>query len=122
MSELDWLAGRFEENRSRLGAMVYRMLGSHGEAEDAVQETWLRVSRAPISSPSPGEVGSVRHPRQAPEPPCIDWSGVSRSVSRMFHVIDLTRLNKCCRDKRKESARTYLALYPRPSRQARIAR
>jgi len=46
MSELDWLAGRFEENRARLQTMAYRMLGSAGEAEDAVQETWLRVSRS----------------------------------------------------------------------------
>jgi RNA polymerase sigma factor (sigma-70 family) len=46
MSELEWLALRFEENRSRLRAVAWRMLGSQGEAEDAVQETWLRVSRA----------------------------------------------------------------------------
>jgi RNA polymerase sigma factor (sigma-70 family) len=46
MSELDWLAGRFEANRTRLHAVAYRMLGSAGEAEDAVQEAWLRVSRA----------------------------------------------------------------------------
>jgi RNA polymerase sigma-70 factor (ECF subfamily) len=46
MSELEWLALRFEENRSRLRAVAWRMLGTQGEAEDAVQETWLRVSRA----------------------------------------------------------------------------
>jgi RNA polymerase sigma factor (sigma-70 family) len=46
MSELDWLAERFEENRTRLHAVAYRMLGSAGEAEDAVQEAWLRVTRA----------------------------------------------------------------------------
>jgi RNA polymerase sigma factor (sigma-70 family) len=45
MSEIDWLAGRFEENRTRLQKVAYRMLGSAGEAEDAVQEAWLRVSR-----------------------------------------------------------------------------
>jgi len=46
MSEHDWLAERFEEQRSRLRAMAYRMLGSASEADDAVQEAWLRVSRA----------------------------------------------------------------------------
>jgi RNA polymerase sigma-70 factor (ECF subfamily) len=46
MNQLDWLAGRFEENRPRLQKVAYRMLGSAGEAEDAVQEAWLRVSRA----------------------------------------------------------------------------
>jgi len=46
MSELDWLAGRFEENRDRLRGVAYRMLGSAAEADDAVQEAWLRVSRA----------------------------------------------------------------------------
>jgi RNA polymerase sigma factor (sigma-70 family) len=46
MTELDSLAGRFEENRPRLHAVAYRMLGTAAEAEDAVQEAWLRVSRA----------------------------------------------------------------------------
>ena len=42
----DSLAGRFEENRTRLRAVAYRMLGSMGEADDAVQEAWLRLSRS----------------------------------------------------------------------------
>src|SRR5262245_20180186 len=46
MSEDDWLAERFEENRSRLRAVAYRMLGSLSEADDAVQESWLRLSRS----------------------------------------------------------------------------
>jgi len=46
MSELDWLVGRFEENRTRLRSVALRMLGSASEADDAVQEAWLRVSRA----------------------------------------------------------------------------
>jgi RNA polymerase sigma-70 factor, ECF subfamily len=44
MSEQDWLALRFEEHRRRLQAVAYRMLGSVSEAEDAVQEAWLRLS------------------------------------------------------------------------------
>jgi len=42
----DWLAEKFEENRGRLRAVAYRMLGSLGEADDAVQEAWLRLSRS----------------------------------------------------------------------------
>ena len=46
MAEHDWLAQRFEENRAHLRAVAYRMLGSTGEADDAVQEAWLRLSRS----------------------------------------------------------------------------
>ena len=42
----DWLAGRFEGNRARLRSMAYRMLGSLGDAEDAVQEAWIHVAGA----------------------------------------------------------------------------
>jgi RNA polymerase sigma factor (sigma-70 family) len=45
----DWLAERFEAERSHLKAVAYRMLGSPTEAEDAVQESWLRLSRADTS-------------------------------------------------------------------------
>ncbi|WP_194893859.1 sigma-70 family RNA polymerase sigma factor [Catenulispora pinisilvae] len=43
----EWLAGRFEENRRHLRAVAFRMLGSLSEADDAVQESWLRLSRQP---------------------------------------------------------------------------
>jgi RNA polymerase sigma factor (sigma-70 family) len=46
MDERDWLAERFHEHRPRLRAVAYRMLGSTSEADDAVQETWIRLSRA----------------------------------------------------------------------------
>jgi RNA polymerase sigma-70 factor (ECF subfamily) len=45
MHDDDWLTARFEESRPRLHALAYRMLGSHAEAEDAVQETWIRLRR-----------------------------------------------------------------------------
>src|SRR5918994_249316 len=46
MDEREWLANRFEEHRQRLRAVAYRMLGSPSEADDAVQEAWLRLDRA----------------------------------------------------------------------------
>ena len=46
MGETDWLAEQFEGNRTHLRAVAYRMLGSLSEADDAVQETWLRLSRS----------------------------------------------------------------------------
>jgi RNA polymerase sigma-70 factor (ECF subfamily) len=50
MDESAWLIERFEEHRTRLRAVAYRMLGSVSEADDAVQEAWLRLSRADTSS------------------------------------------------------------------------
>jgi RNA polymerase sigma-70 factor (ECF subfamily) len=49
MDENAWLAERFEEDRTRLRAVAYRMLGSVSEADDALQEAWLRVGRADTS-------------------------------------------------------------------------
>ena len=48
MDEREFLAQRFEEHRPRLRAVAYRMLGSVTEADDAVQEAWLRLSRADV--------------------------------------------------------------------------
>src|SRR3954470_25062533 len=45
MNEREYLADRFEEHRTHLRAVAYRMLGAPGEVDDAVQETWLRLSR-----------------------------------------------------------------------------
>jgi RNA polymerase sigma-70 factor (ECF subfamily) len=46
MSDGDWLAEQFEQNRAHLRAVAYRMLGSANEADDAVQEAWMRLSRS----------------------------------------------------------------------------
>src|SRR5438876_9773485 len=49
MNQHDWMAEQFEAHRQRLRTVAYRMLGSQSEADDAVQETWLRLSRADTS-------------------------------------------------------------------------
>jgi RNA polymerase sigma factor (sigma-70 family) len=50
VNEHDWLAQRFETHRTHLRAVAYRMLGSISEADDAVQEAWLRLSRSDTSA------------------------------------------------------------------------
>ncbi|MBF6336042.1 sigma-70 family RNA polymerase sigma factor [Nocardia abscessus] len=54
MDERDLLADRFEAHRAHLAAVAYRMLGSTTEAEDAVQETWLRLART-----EPADIGNL---------------------------------------------------------------
>jgi RNA polymerase sigma-70 factor (ECF subfamily) len=49
MNDQEWLADRFEANRTHMRGVAYRMLGSLSEADDAVQETWLRFNRAGAS-------------------------------------------------------------------------
>jgi RNA polymerase sigma factor (sigma-70 family) len=49
MNERDGLTHQFEQHRQHLGRVAYRMLGSHAEAEDAVQEAWLRLNRSDAS-------------------------------------------------------------------------
>jgi RNA polymerase sigma-70 factor, ECF subfamily len=50
MDDRAWLTERIEEHRTRLRAVAYRMLGSLSEADDAVQDAWLRLSRADTGS------------------------------------------------------------------------
>ncbi|MBC7300955.1 MAG: sigma-70 family RNA polymerase sigma factor [Nocardia sp.] len=49
MDHTDWLVREFEDNRAHLRAVAYRMLGSTSDAEDAVQEAWIRLSRTDVS-------------------------------------------------------------------------
>src|SRR6266496_4713434 len=55
MAEQDWLAGQFEQNRQHLQAVAYSMLGTVSEAQDAVQEAWLRLGRSDT-----GGIGDLR--------------------------------------------------------------
>ena len=55
MTEQDWLAGQFEQSRPHLQAVAYSMLGTVSEAQDAVQEAWLRLDRS-----DPGGIGDLR--------------------------------------------------------------
>jgi RNA polymerase sigma factor (sigma-70 family) len=50
MDENEWMARQFEAHRTHLRAVAYRMLGSVNEADDAVQEAWLRLSRSDTSN------------------------------------------------------------------------
>src|SRR3954462_14405330 len=70
VTDVEWLADRFEEHRPRLRAVAYRMLGSLSEADDAVQEAWIRLNRTDASQgDNPGARlttvggGPGRHPR-----------------------------------------------------------
>jgi RNA polymerase sigma-70 factor, ECF subfamily len=49
MANLDWLAEQFEQHRAHLRAVAYRMLGSASDADDAVQEGWIRLGRSDVS-------------------------------------------------------------------------
>src|SRR5215469_2993853 len=51
MTENEWLAEKFQENRTHLRTVAYRILGSNWEADDAVQEAWLRLTRSDPKSP-----------------------------------------------------------------------
>ena len=88
MTEHDWLAERFEDQRSHLRAVAYRMLGSLSEADDAVQEAWLRLSRSDASEskegPRAAPCGAVQHGRGHASPR-------ARREQTMAHVREQAR-------------------------------
>jgi RNA polymerase sigma-70 factor, ECF subfamily len=61
VEDQQWLTQRFEQQRPRLEAMAYRMLGSRSDAHDAVQEAWLRLNRSDAAAPGnlPGWLTTV---------------------------------------------------------------
>jgi RNA polymerase sigma factor (sigma-70 family) len=61
VDETSLLASRFQENRSRLHAVAYRMLGSASEADDAVQETWLRLARTQERAEADDEAADIEN-------------------------------------------------------------
>jgi RNA polymerase sigma-70 factor (ECF subfamily) len=72
MADRDWLAEQFEANRPRLQALVYHMLGSPSEADDAVQESWLRISRSAAAGVENLSACSRRHTARH-NCPCGSW-------------------------------------------------
>jgi len=72
MDEHEWLAERFEEHRTHLRAVAYRMLGSVSEADDAVQEAWLRLSRSDRSDVENLRADRPSHERRGSSAETID--------------------------------------------------
>ena len=84
MNEHDVLAERFEAHRPRLRALAYQTLGSTTEADDAVQETWLRLSRS--DSGAIENLGALGRGRQAPA-----LESLLRGVDGQIHVLSARR-------------------------------
>src|SRR5215211_8377359 len=89
VNEPDYLADRFEANRSHLRAVAYRMLGSVSEADDAVQEAWLRLSRTDVAGREPrrlahdgGRAGLARHAALAQRAPRTAAGNVRAGADR----------------------------------------
>jgi hypothetical protein len=87
VDERESLAERFEEHRTRLRAVAYRMLGSLSEADDAVQETWLRLSRIDADELENLDgwlttvVAQAKCPQGVPLPRCRCGAGNGRTIA-----------------------------------------
>ena len=94
MTQSDWLAAEFEEHRDHLRAVAYRMLGSVSDAEDAVQDTWLRLTGADTSGVenlggwlttvvARVSLNMLRSRRRRQEEPVGDtWTGATEQAAR----------------------------------------
>src|SRR5215813_8582086 len=94
MTDREWLATAFEEHRDHLRAVAYRMLGSVADAEDAVQDTWLRATGADAGEvDNPGgwlttivarvSLNMLRSRRHRQEQPVGDfWPGAAELAAR----------------------------------------
>ena len=81
----DWLAQRFEAHRGHLRRVAYRMLGSLGEADDAVQEAWLRLSRSEASDIDKG-LCPGQHCQQTQQQYFLKRVGYFASLAWVRHV------------------------------------
>src|SRR5207253_3026406 len=95
MHEHDWLAAQFEDNRTRLRAVAYRMLGSMSEADDAVQEAWLRLSRSDRSDVD-NLGGWLTRMRPAPSRRCWPTRSASRCSWCSRRCRPPSALPSCC--------------------------
>ncbi|HEX6858217.1 MAG TPA: sigma-70 family RNA polymerase sigma factor [Streptosporangiaceae bacterium] len=94
MTQSDWLAAEFEEHRDHLRAVAYRLLGSVSDAEDAVQDTWLRLTGADTSGVenlggwlttvvARVSLNMLRSRRHRQEEPVGDtWTGATEQAAR----------------------------------------
>jgi Sigma-70 region 2 len=94
MGDPGWLVDRFQERRSHLRAVAYRMLGSVNEADDAMQEAWLRLTRGGASRTARadrGAVGLVWGPVDHPHM-VFDLTIENGRISRIELIADPERL------------------------------
>ena len=102
MADSDWLAGAFEEHREHLRAVAYRLLGSMSDADDAVQDTWLRLTGTDASDVEniggrvQGADGASEW-RKAPLPRLVAGCRVRRALAGLEWGADDAEMTECGR-------------------------